>query len=115
MESLCHKGTTPLLPVLFGAPRAPVHRFTLLGPYVLQLPAFPLLQALPRTPAFVRLPAALLFGDQVSLELLHRAARFADKPADVSGHAGELVGTEDDQKEEPYDHHLRGTDSEHEA
>jgi hypothetical protein len=67
------------------------------------------------TPAFAVLSAYLPFGYEVLLEPLDRAARFADESADVSGHAGQLIGAEDDQKEEPYDHHLRGADAEHGA
>jgi hypothetical protein len=70
--------------------------------------------------ALTRLSGAVLFvygslGDEIFLELLHRAASFDYEPTEISGHGGELAGTEDDQEEEPYDHHLLGTDTEHEA
>ena len=65
--------------------------------------------------ALAKLLAALLFGDEILLELFHRAAGFVHEPAKVSGHGGELAGTEDDQEEEPYDHHLLHADAEHGA
>jgi hypothetical protein len=62
---------------------------------------------------FHELLAALVFGDDLSLELLHRAASVTEEPAEIVDHAGELFGTEDDQEDEPYDHHFLHADTEH--
>lgn len=99
-----------LLSPLLGVWRAPGDRCNLFAPNVLLwLPAHFW------APTFVRLPAALLFVDEILFELLHRAARYVDEPAEVSGHVGQLAGTEDDQEEEPYQHHLLHADTEHGA
>ncbi len=53
--------------------------------------------------------------DQLVLELVHGAASFVYEPAQVPGHLRKLAGTEDDQEQEPYEHHLLDADAEHEA
>jgi hypothetical protein len=52
---------------------------------------------------------------KVLLELVHGAASFVHELAELSGHRRELAGTEDNQGQERYDHHLLGADTEHEA
>jgi hypothetical protein len=66
-------------------------------------------------PALFRLSAVLLLEYKVLLELVHSAASFVHELAEVSGHLRELAGTEDNQEQEPYDHHLLDADTEHEA
>jgi len=98
---------------LFGALRAAFDRCNLFVPHVL----FWFLTRF-RIPAFAKLLAVLffgVFGDEILLQLLHRAAGVADEPSDVSGHAGKVFGTEDDQDDETYDHHLLHADAEHGA
>jgi hypothetical protein len=103
--------TIRLLTTLAGARRVLGGHFTLSALYVLleTLADFRLVWS------FHELLAALLFGDEVLLELLHRAASVAEEPAEISGHDGEFFGTEDDQEDEPYDHHFLQADAEHEA
>jgi hypothetical protein len=100
-----------LLPTLAGARRVLGGHFILSAFYVLleTLADFWLVLS------FHELLAALLFGDEVLLELLHRAAGVAAESAEIAGHAGELFGTQDDQEDEPYDHHLLHADAEHEG
>jgi hypothetical protein len=52
---------------------------------------------------------------KVLLELLRGAASFVHELAELSGHLRELAGTEDNQGQEPYEHHLLEADTEHEA
>jgi hypothetical protein len=97
----------------FGALRAAFDRCNPFAPYVLFW-----LPTRFRIPASAKLLAALFFGvcgDEILLELLYRAASVADEPADVSGHARKVFGTEDDQDDETYDHHLLHANAEHGA
>jgi hypothetical protein len=67
------------------------------------------------SPALFRLSAVLLLEYKVLLELVHGATSFVHELAEVSGHLRELAGTEDNQEQEPYEHHLLDADTEHEA
>ena len=66
-------------------------------------------------PALFRLSAILLLEYKVLLELVHGAASFVHELAELSGHLRELAGTEDNQRQEPYEHYLLDADTEHEA
>jgi hypothetical protein len=54
-------------------------------------------------------------GDQLALELVHRATGLVDEPAEIAGHLGELAGAEEDQEKEADDHYLLETDPESHA
>jgi hypothetical protein len=54
-------------------------------------------------------------GDQLVLELVHRAARLVDEPAEVAGHLWELARPEDHQDKQPDDDQLLSADAEHDA
>jgi hypothetical protein len=85
---------------LLGVPLAPLE---LGGLFVLE------------SPALFRLSAVLLLEYKILLELVHGAPSFVHELAELSGHLRELAGTEDNQEQEPYDHHLLDADTEHEA
>lgn len=65
--------------------------------------------------AVTGLTVIFFLGGEILLEILYRASGLADEPAEISCHGRQLAGTEDDQEEEPYDDHLLGTDTKHEA
>lgn len=50
---------------------------------------------------------------ELRFELLHSTLSLVDKPTDVARHSGKLLGSEEHQEEQPYDHQLLKTDSEH--
>jgi hypothetical protein len=53
--------------------------------------------------------------EKFAFELVHRAAGFADEPAEVASYLGELARAEDDQKEQADNNHLLTADTEHVA
>jgi hypothetical protein len=67
------------------------------------------------SPALFRLSVVLLLEYKLLLELLHGAASFVHELAELSGDLRELAGTEDNQEQEPYEHHLLEADTEHEV
>jgi hypothetical protein len=92
--------------VNIGEPLAPLDRGDLLA---LESPT------LFRLPALAGLLAVVLFDHELTLELVHGAASFVYEPAEVPGHLRKLAGTEDNQEQEPYEHHLLDAYAEHEA
>ena len=55
----------------------------------------------------------LFLREELSLELLDGVPGLFDEPAYIPRHTGGLAGSEQEQKEETYDHQLFRTDSEH--
>ena len=55
----------------------------------------------------------LFLREQLGLELLDRVPRLFNEMAQIPGHTGGLGRSEQDQKEETYDHQLFRTYSEH--
>jgi hypothetical protein len=55
----------------------------------------------------------LFLREELGLELVDGVPGLFDETAQIPGHTSALTGSEQDQKEETYDHHLFRTDSEH--
>ena len=55
----------------------------------------------------------LFLREELGLELVDGVPGLFDETAQIPGHTSALTGSEQDQKEETYDHHLFRTDFKH--